>query len=37
MTAEQDRKKMSGKNVADIIKFVLENELYVPEIYFYAE
>ena len=37
MTAEQNRKKMSGKNVADIIKFVLENELYVPEIYFYAE
>ena len=37
LTADQNRKKMTVQEVADMIKFVLDNKLYVPEIYFYVE
>ena len=37
LTADQDRKKMTVQNVTDMIEFVLKNDLYVPEIYFYVE
>jgi len=37
MTANQNRKKMTVQDVAGMVKFVLDNKLYVPEIYFYVE
>jgi len=37
LTADQNRKKMTVQDVAGMIKFVLDNKLYVPEIYFYVE
>ena len=37
LTADQDRKKMTTYDVVEIVDFVLNNKLYVPEIYFYVE
>jgi len=37
LTMYQNRKKMSVQDVSDIVRFVLENKLYIPEIYFYVE
>ena len=37
MTADQDSKKMTVQDVAQMIRFVLENKLYVPEVYFHVE
>ena len=37
LVASRDCKKMSTQDVAGIVKFVLENTLYIPEIYFYVE
>ena len=37
LTANQNRKKMTVQDVVDMIKFVLDNKLYIPEIYFYVE
>jgi len=37
MTADQDRKKMTTYDVVEIVDFVLNNKLYIPEIYFYVE
>jgi NAD(P)-dependent dehydrogenase (short-subunit alcohol dehydrogenase family) len=37
MTAGQDRKKMTVQDVAEMVRFVLDNKLYIPEVYFYVE
>jgi len=37
LTTSSKCKKMSPQDVADIVKFVIENKLYIPEIYFYVE
>jgi len=37
MTADKDAKKMTAQEVGEIIKFVLENKLYISEIYFHVE
>ena len=37
MTVYRKDKKMSTHDVADIVKFIIENKLYIPEIYFYVE
>lgn len=37
MTANQDRRKMTTSDVAAMVRFVLRSELYIPEVYFYAE
>ena len=37
LTADQDRKKMKTNDVVEIVDFVLNNKLYIPEIYFYVE
>ena len=37
MTESRNCNKMSTQDVAGMVKFVLENKLYIPEIYFYVE
>ena len=37
MTVYRKDKKMSTQDVANIVRFVIENKLYIPEIYFYVE
>jgi hypothetical protein len=37
LTSNQDRRKMTTNNVVEMVEFVLNNKLYIPEIYFYAE
>ena len=37
LTAGQNRKKMSTNDVVQIVDFVLNNKLYIPEVYFYVE
>ena len=37
MTASQNRKKMTTSDVVGMLRFVLEHNLYIPEIYFNVE
>jgi len=37
MTVYRKDNKMLTQDVADIVKFIIENKLYIPEIYFYVE
>ena len=37
LTAAQNRKKMTTYDVVEMVDFVLNNKLYIPEIYFYVE
>jgi hypothetical protein len=37
LVASRECKKLSTQDVSDMIKFVLEHKVYIPEIYFYVE
>jgi len=37
LTKSRNCNKMSTQDVAGMVRFVLENKLYIPEIYFYVE
>jgi hypothetical protein len=37
LVASRECKKLTTQDVSDMIKFVLEHKVYIPEIYFYVE
>ena len=37
LVASRDCNKLDVNDVADMIKFILEHKVYIPEIYFYVE
>ena len=37
LVASRDCNKLDANDVADMIKFILEHKVYIPEIYFYVE
>lgn len=37
LVSSRDCNKLTTKDVADMVKFVIEHKVYIPEIYFYVE